>query len=128
MLVDGHLSGNHLLVQLNGDILMDNSRDCYVELDKMIFQENQAIRLVSFDFLNVRYLDSSGIGAILKITDRMRDSGIQILVFNLNKTLHSVFRLSGLGEHLLSIDGNDFVKKYPEFASVVTVYGDGDGI
>lgn len=119
MLIESSKIGSHLLLQVEEDILMDNSKDFIEEFETVFRKEKDSLEILSYDFSSVRFLDSSGIGAIIKSTNKAKEKGIKVHVVNLNKTLVSVFRLSGLEHILESIEADDFFKQYPQFSSLM---------
>lgn len=117
MLIEFRKIQNHLVVSILEDVLMDNSRELYLEFDAALKSEKNDLGTISFNFSQVRFLDSSGIGALIKCTSRAKEIGIHVQVVNLNKTLFSVFRLSGLNNLLKTIPIEEFLEEYPEFES-----------
>ncbi|MCC6276009.1 MAG: STAS domain-containing protein [Leptospiraceae bacterium] len=117
MLLSHHRIGSHLLVSVLKDILMDNSRDFYVELQSLI--EDTAIDKISLNLSEVRYMDSSGIGSVIRMASSLKPSGRIISVFSLSKALNSVFKLSGLQNILVIHTKEEFIENYPEFKDIL---------
>lgn len=46
---------------------------------------------VVLDFLQVPFIDSSGVGEILRLFKRMREASGEIVLMNPNKKLHDLF-------------------------------------
>lgn len=115
MLIETERIENHLLVHINEDILMDNSRDFFLEFEHILRNLKADLEFLTIDFGRVRFLDSSGIGAVIKCTNRAKEFSIDVKVVNLNKTLHSVFRLSGLEHILIALEVGDFLQQFPQF-------------
>ncbi|GBF49797.1 anti-sigma factor antagonist [Leptospira ryugenii] len=92
---------------------MENSREFYQEFEKAL--EGRTFAKISMDFGSVKFLDSSGIGAVIKASSALHNKGIEIFVTNLNKNLNSVFRLSGLNHILSILTLDEYVSKFPEF-------------
>lgn len=74
---------------------------------------------VAFDFSGVKFVDSSGIGIIISLVNELKKNGTQISLFNMHKSLFSVFKLSGL-YHIMDLyrTPEEFYEKYPEWINV----------
>ncbi|MCG6139753.1 anti-sigma factor antagonist [Leptospira bourretii] len=113
MLILSHRQENHLLLSIQRDVLMENSREFYQEFEKAI--DSQNFGKLTMDFHSVKFLDSSGIGAVIKASSALHNRGVEIFVTNLNKNLNSVFRLSGLNHILSILTLDEYLSKFPEF-------------
>ncbi|MDF3818293.1 STAS domain-containing protein [Leptospira sp. 96542] len=119
MLIQSHRKENHLLLSIRRDVLMENSREFYHEFEKAI--EGQNFGKLTLDFVAVKFLDSSGIGAVIKASSALHNRGVEIFVTNLNKNLNSVFRLSGLNHILSILTLDEYLSKFPEFSKTLEV-------
>ena len=81
--------------------MMDNSKDFYKEFEAII-QQNTEFKVVSFDFYKVNFMDSSGIGSLIRAASYVK------------KSLYSVFRLSGLDNIIAIYTYEEFIEIYPE--------------
>lgn len=124
MLVEFIHEKDHLLLSIMDDIMMDNSREFYNDFERIFIEELSNVSTMSINFGEVRFMDSSGIGAIIKCTNKAKEEGINIIVFNLNKTLFSVFRLSGLQHILETLELDSFRERFPEFKPYLSKYND----
>jgi anti-anti-sigma factor len=124
MLVEFIHEKDHLLLSIMDDIMMDNSREFYNDFERIFIEELSTVSTMSINFGEVRFMDSSGIGAIIKCTNKAKEEGINIIVFNLNKTLFSVFRLSGLQHILETLELDTFRDRFPEFKPYLSKYND----
>ncbi|TGL58009.1 anti-sigma factor antagonist [Leptospira ognonensis] len=113
MLIQSHSQEDHLLFSIQQDILMENSREFYHEFERAM--EGKAFLRITLNFAAVKFLDSSGIGAVIKASSALHNKGIEIFVTNLNKNLNSVFRLSGLNHILSILTLDEYLSKFPEF-------------
>lgn len=104
---------DHLIIKILTDVMMDNSKDFFKEFER-IFQENQNLKVVSFDFYKVNFMDSSGIGSLIRAASNIKNSHSAVCVYNLNKSLYSVFRLSGLDNIIAIYTNDEFIEIYPE--------------
>ncbi|TGK06364.1 STAS domain-containing protein [Leptospira fluminis] len=114
MILKSLVRDNHLVLSVQEDILMDNSRDFYVEFEESV--RNGYPEIISFHLGLVKFIDSSGIGIIIKVRNQIRDKNGVVNIFGLNKSLHSVFRLSGLDRIVNLYTMEEFLEKYPNFS------------
>lgn len=124
MLIEFIRESNHLLLTIVDDIMMDNSREFQIEFDQIFEEQKKSLQSMSINFGEVKFMDSSGIGSIIKCTNKAKELKINIIVFNLNKTLFSVFRLSGLQNILDTMELSVFLEKYPDFTPYLSKYND----
>ncbi|MEY8516014.1 anti-sigma factor antagonist [Lachnospiraceae bacterium 29-84] len=58
--------------------------------------QNYPVRSLVFDFMDTRFMDSSGIGMIIGRCKNVRFSGGYVKAVNLNGQMERIFQLSGL--------------------------------
>lgn len=85
---------NIIIVSLQGDLDHHVTEKIREEIDKMV--SSRRIFTIAFDFRNVSFMDSSGIGLIMGRYKRIKPAGGEIYVSNLNCRLQRIFGLSGL--------------------------------
>jgi|JI8StandDraft_1071087.scaffolds.fasta_scaffold62553_2 stage II sporulation protein AA (anti-sigma F factor antagonist) len=124
MLIEFIRESDHLLMTIVEDIMMDNSREFFNEFDQIFEEQRSSLFSMSINFGEVKFMDSSGIGSIIKCTNKAKEFGINIIVFNMNKTLFSVFRLSGLQHILETMELPVFLDKYPDFKPYLSKYNE----
>lgn len=83
-----------IIVSLQGDLDHHVTEKIRMEIDDMI--SRQKIFTVAFDFRNVSFMDSSGIGLIMGRYKKIKPAGGEIYVSNLNCRIQRIFGLSGL--------------------------------
>ena len=113
MILNPSRINDHLIIKILSDVMMDNSKDFYKEFEGIILQ-NSALKVVSFDFDKVNFMDSSGIGSLIRAASYVKNLHSAVTVFNLNKSLYSVFRLSGLDNIIAIYTFDEFIEIYPE--------------
>ena len=85
---------NIIIVRLSGDLDHHVTEGIRDEIDSNI--ENRGIKNIAFDFKNVNFMDSSGIGLIMGRYKKIRPMGGEIFVSNLNCRMQRIFGLFGL--------------------------------
>ena len=113
MILSASQINDHLIIKILTDVMMDNSKDFYKEFEGIILQ-NSELKVVSFDFYKVNFMDSSGIGSLIRAASYVKNLHSAVTVFNLNKSLYSVFRLSGLDNIIAIYTYDEFIEIYPE--------------
>ena len=85
---------NLIIVRLNGDLDHHVARDIKDEVDGLIVMNR--INRVAFDFKNVSFMDSSGIGLVMGRYKAMKSVSGRIRVENLSPSAYKVMSLAGL--------------------------------
>ncbi|MGN0373957.1 MAG: anti-sigma factor antagonist [Butyrivibrio sp.] len=94
-----------IIVRLNGDLDHHITRGLKEEIDSCII--NNKIFRIAFDFRNVIFMDSSGIGLIMGRYKKIKPMEGEIFVCNLGLSMQRIFKLSGLfkiTKHSFEID------------------------
>lgn len=94
-----------IIVRLCGDLDHHIIRSVKEEIDECIM--NKKIFRIAFDFRNVLFMDSSGIGLIMGRYKKIKPMEGEIFVCNLGLSMQRIFKLSGLfkiTKHSFEID------------------------
>jgi anti-sigma B factor antagonist len=86
-------ANNITVVTIEGQLIVANRQDL-----KQIVQDaiDRGARRFVFDFSSTAYIDSSGLGALVSISKRVRESGGELRLAGLNEDLRSLFELTKL--------------------------------
>lgn len=96
---------DYIIVTLRGDLDHHITQELKTEIDEMI--TNKRIFNIVFDFINVSFMDSSGIGLIMGRYKKIKPMNGEIYVCNLSISIQRIFKLSGLfniTKHSFDID------------------------
>ncbi len=85
---------NLIIVRLQGDLDHHVAREIKDEIDGLIILKR--INRIAFDFKNVGFMDSSGIGLIMGRYKKIKPMDGEIYVCNLGVAIQRIFKLSGL--------------------------------
>jgi anti-sigma B factor antagonist len=86
-------SGGVTVVQVDGQLIVGNRH----ELKELIQGAlDSGERRVLVDFSRTGYIDSSGLGALVSISKRVRETGGELRIAGLNDDLRSLFELTKL--------------------------------
>lgn len=88
--------GNSLVVKIEGEIDAESAKTLRSKID-VEYDELRAKDIV-FDFGDVGFMDSSGIGMIIGRHKRAAALGGEIKIFGADKTVRRIIELSGLGK------------------------------
>ncbi len=85
---------NFLVINLKGEIDHHNAGFIRTEIENKI--ENTKINNLIFNFKDVTFMDSSGIGMVIGRYRLVSSRKGQVYVTNLSKEVHRIFDISGL--------------------------------
>ncbi len=87
-----HASGV-LVVEVEGQLIVGNRQEL-----KAVVQEatDHGERKLLIDFSKTGYIDSSGLGALVSISKKVREQGGELRLSGLNEDLRSLFELTKL--------------------------------
>lgn len=85
---------NNLIIALNGELDHHSAEEIREEIDKKIDSNN--IKNIIFDFKDMNFMDSSGIGVVIGRYKKVNKLGGQAAVININNRVERIFKMSGL--------------------------------
>ncbi|MBN2321845.1 MAG: STAS domain-containing protein [Acidobacteria bacterium] len=80
---------NRRVVRINGKITFEYCPVLQKRLDAVSVEEG--VREVVLDFSQVPFIDSSGVGEVLRLFKRMREVDGEVVLMNPNKKLYDLF-------------------------------------
>jgi anti-sigma B factor antagonist len=86
-------SSGVLVVQVDGQLIVGNRHELK-DLIQAALETGE--RRLLIDFSRTGYIDSSGLGALVSISKRVRESGGELRLSGLNDDLRSLFELTKL--------------------------------
>lgn len=103
-----------LLLRLQDDLKMENVREFF----EIFAEELQSThKEVILDLSRIRFVDSSGVGILLKCNETLKAQDARLLVCGLNKALLSVFKLGGLTKILSVHELEELAGRFPELTA-----------
>lgn len=84
---------DNLVVTVDGQLVVTNRQEFKQAILDAV---EQGARLVVIDFSGAGYIDSSGLGALVSLSKRIRDSGGDLRLAGLNEDLRTLFDLTRL--------------------------------
>ena len=86
-------SSGVLVVQVDGQLIVGNRHELK-DLIQAALEKGE--RRLLIDFSRTGYIDSSGLGALVSISKRVREAGSELRLSGLNDDLRSLFELTKL--------------------------------
>jgi len=103
------LSNNYVIYYLiEENIKMENAPIFYEEFIK---HDDYLGKKVILDFSKTNFIDSSGIGILIQCSEYLKSRSSELIFVNINKSMSSIFRLSGLYQLFYIIEVSD-LKNY----------------
>ncbi|MBA3495490.1 MAG: STAS domain-containing protein [Gemmatimonadales bacterium] len=81
------------VVQVEGQLIVGNRQELKELVQRALDAEDRRILI---DFSRTGYIDSSGLGALVSISKRIREAGGELRLSGLNEDLRSLFELTKL--------------------------------
>jgi anti-sigma B factor antagonist len=82
--------GNCRIVHITGKITFEYCPVLQSRLDSVV---DEGVREVVIDFKEVPFIDSSGVGEVLRLFKRMKESGGEVILANPNQKLRDLFSM-----------------------------------
>lgn len=83
-------SGNRRIVRIKGKVTFEYCGVFQSRLDEIM---DEGVQEVVLDFKEVPFIDSSGIGEVLRLFKHMREAGGEVVLINPNKKLQDLFAI-----------------------------------
>jgi anti-anti-sigma factor len=99
--------GKRRIVRIKGKVTFEYCPAFQSRLDSVL--EEDGINEIVIDFKNVPFIDSSGVGEVLRLFKRMRENGGQIVLMNPNKKLLDLFSMYRFDRFMKICDEVDLV-------------------
>ena len=96
MVIKHRLDNDILYVMLCGELDECSSNYTRTTLDKLC--SNRNFKQLVIDFSELDFMDSTGIGVLIGRYKKLKDIGVPIYIYNPNRTVEKIFKMSGLYE------------------------------
>ena len=96
--------GNRRIVRINGKITFEYCPVFQSRLDSVM---NEGVHEVVLDFKLVPFIDSSGIGEVLRLFKHMREAGGEVVLINPNQKLRDLFAIYRFGQFMKICEESD---------------------
>jgi anti-sigma B factor antagonist len=103
--------GERRIVRIRGKITFEHCPVLQRSLDTILSEKTA--RIVALDFSRVPFIDSSGVGEVLRLFKRMREIGGQVVLMNPNRKLRDLFLMYRLDRFMRICEEKDLEKDEP---------------
>jgi len=90
------------IVHIQGKITFENCPILQARLDAIL---SERVREVVLDFRDVPFIDSSGVGEVLRLFKRMKDAGGNLILANPNQKLRALFAMYRFNQFMTISEG-----------------------
>ena len=105
-----HQKNDYTVLMLKGSLDIYTSLDLKNSIDQITLKPE--ISLI-FDLSNVDYVDSSGIGTLIKIVNQVHDANGDFYITGLKPMIEKIFKVAGLMTYFTILSEQEFNSKYP---------------
>ena len=107
--MDLKTQGRNLIIKIDGDIDHHSSINIKEKIERE-FKLSNCVNII-FDFSNVNFMDSSGIGMIIGRYKAIQKNGGKIFITNIRPQLETIIEISGLRKIINFCDDISDIKK-----------------
>jgi anti-anti-sigma factor len=100
-------SGNRRIIRINGKVTFEYCSVFQSHLDSVM---NEGVQEIVLDFKEVPFIDSSGIGEVLRLFKHMREAGGEVVLINPNQKLRDLFAMYRFGQFMKICEESDLDK------------------
>jgi len=111
MEINVHKKDNKVVFNLDGSLDIYTSLDLKSALEEHIKESNLDV-CINLDKLN--YIDSSGIGILIKSLNYIQSLNGSMCVANLKPSIEKIFKVSGLTTYFEILTQEEFEKRYSD--------------
>jgi anti-sigma B factor antagonist len=101
---------SYLVVDIIGSVDMYTAVELKEVIDEIELEPNDAL---IFNFANVNYVDSSGIGTLIKIVNSTQDQQARFYIAHMKSMIEKVFNVAGLMNYFSILSNEEFKEKFP---------------
>ena len=110
MQIQKRLHGKATVIDISGRFDITEAPQFEVTFKEMVKDKPKD---VAFDFSAVEYIDSSGIGALIKAFNIVRTYGSDMMLFGLKPGVLAVFKVAQLDAFFKVLTLDEFKRKFP---------------
>lgn len=103
-------SPEEIHLEMLSDLKMENAQIFYKQFHDVY---TPSVKAVIFDFSRIRFVDSSGLGVLLRCSREINKKNGKMVIYGIKKSLYTVFKLSGLLKIFKVIEKEDAERDYP---------------
>ena len=101
---------DYTVLQLKGSLDMYTSLDLKNQCDQLGITKGH---ILVFDLGEVNYVDSSGIGTLIKIVNFVHEAGGEFYITGLKPMIEKIFKVAGLMSYFSRLSEEEFKSRFP---------------
>lgn len=102
---------NSVTLQLNGRLNIEEVQYFEKEFEKYITKK----KFIALDLSGVKYIDSSGIGSLIKAMNMAKNINVEFILFDINPVILNIFKLAYLDKFFTILSKQDLTSRFPQF-------------
>lgn len=106
--VESHREEDFVIFKLVGDLEADGAQTLRKNFASNV---EEGDRFLIFDAADMRYLNSTGIGAFLAFLKHTQDRGGKLIILNAREKVKYIFKIASLDQFILFLESLDDAKK-----------------
>lgn len=98
---DGGKDSKYSLIKFNGEFDKAGYSDVREALDKFLDAfgaKESSINILLFDFSDLKYVNSQGIGVLMEINTKLQELGKKLVIVGMNANVTDIFKTIGMTE------------------------------
>jgi anti-sigma B factor antagonist len=100
-----------VVLHVFGRFTLEDVRDYESEFEHAA----RGARYVALNLSGLDYIDSSGIGSLIKTMNITKNANAEFILFDVNPTILHIFKIAYLDKFFIILSKQDLVSKYPQF-------------
>jgi anti-anti-sigma factor len=100
-----------VIIKIIGRLNIEEVQSFEKEFDRFLSSK----KFIALDLSGLKYIDSSGIGSLIKAMNMTKNSGVELLLFDITPTILNVFKLAYLDKFFTILSGKELSKRHPQF-------------
>ncbi len=105
------IDSTSVAIRIIGRLNIEEVQSFEKEFDKHLSSK----KIIALDLSGLKYIDSSGIGSLIKAMNLAKNSGIEFFLFDITPAILNVFKLAYLDKFFTIISGKELSRRYPQF-------------
>lgn len=107
--ITSETKNNIVILHMKGELDIDTTHDFKTAVNAKLASRPAILAL---NMAGVGYLDSSGIGALVKLNKDTHTGGVELILFDLEDGIRNMFKLSRLETIFTLMSGTEFFERY----------------
>jgi len=113
MEIDSEKISNVYIMKIKGRLAIDVGEDLIAAYEKIVYaDEENKPKAIAFDCTGLTFIDSTGIGAVVRCMKNAISQNISLHLTNVTPDILKILKLAELNKFLSILEGQEFHEKY----------------